>query len=61
MEEFSKAFGITMKQMVEVFLQRAPHPFYIDPETLVVTVLSHFMEKAIREKFALKDNLQTTE
>ena len=42
-----------MKEMVEV-LQQALHPFYIDPETLVVKVDSHFMAKSI--KFALKDN-----
>ena len=60
LKEFSKAFDKTMEQMVEVFLQPAPHPFYIDPRTLVVTVGSHFMEKAIRERFALKDDLQTT-
>ena len=46
--EFSKAFDKTMEQMVEVFLQPAPHPFYIDPQILVVTVGSHFIEKAIR-------------
>ena len=55
LKEFSQAFGITMKEMVEV-LQQAPHPFYIDPETLVFTVGSHFMAKSIREKFVLKDN-----
>lgn len=41
LKEFSQAFGITMKEMVEV-LQQALHPFYIDPETLVVKVGSHF-------------------
>ena len=56
LKEFSEAFGVTMMEMVEVFLQRARHPFYIDPETLVVTIGSHFMEKAIHEKFVLKDN-----
>ena len=56
LEKFSKAFGKTMKEMVKVFVQCPPHPFYIDPETLVATVGSHFMEKAIREKFALKDH-----
>ena len=61
LRDFSKAFGTTMSDMVNGFLQRSPYPFYIDPQTLVVTVGSHFMEKAIRKKFALKDNLQTTE
>ena len=46
-----------MKEMVEVFVQCTPHPFYIHPETFVATVGSHFMEKAIREKFALKDDM----
>ena len=53
LKEFTQAFGITMKETVEV-LQQALHPFYIDPETLVVKVGSHFMAKSI--KFALKDN-----
>ena len=61
LNEFSKAFGMTMEEMVKEFLQHQPHPFYIDPQTLVVTVGSHFIEKAIRENFALKDDLQTTE
>ena len=52
LEEFSKAFGKSMEEMVNLLVQRTPHSFYIDPETLVVTVGSHFMEKAIREKFA---------
>ena len=38
LKEFSEAFDITMMKMVEVFLQRTPHPFYIDPKTLVITV-----------------------
>ena len=61
LNEFSKAFGMTMEEMVKEFLQHQPHPFYIDPQTLVVTVGFHFIEKAIRENFALKDDLQTTE
>ena len=54
LKEFSQAFKITMKKMVQV-LQEAPHPFHIDPETLVVTVGSHFMAKSIRQKIGLKD------
>ena len=56
LKEFSEPFGVTMVEMVEVFLQCARHPFYIDPETLVVTIGSQFMEKAIRGKSVLKDN-----
>ena len=52
LENFSKAFGKAMQEMVDVLAEHTPHSFYIDPETLVVTVGSHFMEKAIREKFA---------
>ena len=57
LEEFSKAFGKSMQEMVNLLVEHTPHSFYIDPETLVVTVGSHFMEKAIRETFAeSKDN-----
>ena len=60
LKEFSKAFGMTMKKMIEIFLQPPPHPFYVHPRTLMVTVGSHFMEKAIYKRFALEDDLQAT-
>ena len=48
LNEFSKAFGMTMEEMVKEFLQHQPHTFYIDPQTLVVTVGSHSNNRVIK-------------
>ena len=62
LDEFSKGFGVTIRKMVCKLSGYSPHPFYVDPITRVVTIGSHFMRKAIREKFKLtgEDNIEAT-